>query len=504
MHGAVAAGHPKTAEAAIRTYQLGGNAFDAAVAAMAAACVVEPVLTSLGGGGFMLAHAPGQPSRLYDFFVHSPRRRNPETAGGFYPILADFGTTQQEFHIGAGSIATPGTVRGLVQVQRRLGSLPLAEVLAPAIEYARDGVEVNSLQAYIFSIVAPIYRATPAAEALYGGGALLGSGSLFRQPELADTLDWLAHEGDRPFYEGELAARLVAHCAEHGGHLGADDLAGYRVIERAPLRRLYRGWSVETNPPPSSGGTLIGFALAMLDGQPLASAGFGSPTHLATLAQVMADTSLAREDGLLARSEHHRSLLEALRRRLAGHPVNGRGTTHINTMDSAGNCAALTLSNGEGSGELLPGSGIMLNNMLGEEDLNPAGFNRWPCDVRVSSMMAPTLARHSDRLIALGSGGSNRLRSAILQTLVNLIAFDMPPHAAVEAPRLHLERGTLDIEPGFEPAAVEALCARYPDHRLWAGHNLFFGGAHTVSWDGQRFDGAGDPRRGGVFAVSAR
>jgi gamma-glutamyltranspeptidase/glutathione hydrolase len=216
----------------------------------------------------------------------------------------------------------------------------------------------------------------------------------------------------------------------------------------------------------------------------------------------MAQTNLAREDGLLARSERHRELMQHYVDALKGHPVNNRGTTHISAIDSRGNSAAMTLSNGEGSGRILPGSGIMLNNMLGEEDLNPEGFDHWPCDTRVSSMMAPTLAEDGSHLIALGSGGSNRLRTAILQTLSNLVDFDMSPTDAVNSPRIHFERGRLDIEPGFPPQTLAVLRATYPDCTEWAASNLFFGGAHTVRWDGRHFDGAGDTRRGGVFAAT--
>lgn len=482
-------------------FELGGNAFDAALAALAAACVVEPVLTSLGGGGFLLARRQPHPPVLYDFFVQTPRSRRRDDATEFYPVVADFGTVQQEFHIGSGAVATPGTVRGLVSTHRLLGSLPLDEILAPAIEYARAGVTINTLQAYIFRVVAPIYRATPAAEALYGGEALRGEGALFHQPELAETLAWIAAEGDAPLYQGELARRQAEHSRDHGGHLTLEDLTNYRVIERCPLQHRYRGYEVATNPPPSSGGMLINFALSGLDGQDIKTHGFGSTAHLNTLAALMAQTNLARRDGLLARSERHRELMEEYIEAIKGHPVNNRGTTHISTIDSRGNSAALTLSNGEGSGQILPGSGIMLNNMLGEEDLNPEGFNRWPCDTRVSSMMAPTLAEDGRHLIALGSGGSNRLRTAILQTLSNLVDFDMTPTEAVNAPRIHFERGRLDIEPGFPAETLASLREEFPDCTVWTAPNLFFGGTHTVRWDGRNFDGAGDTRRGGVFAT---
>lgn len=503
MRGAIAAGHASTAEAGIRMFESGGNAFDAVLAAFAAACVAEPVLTSLGGGGFLLARPAGRAPLLYDFFVQTPRRRRPVSETEFYPIIADFGTAQQEFHIGCGAIATPGSIRGLTRCHARLGRLPLAEVLEPAIGYARDGVLINPLQAYIFGIVAPIYRATPAAGAVYGGGALERAGTLFRQPALAQTLAWLAAEGDRPFYEGEIAQRLAQFSDAHGGHLALDDLAGYRVIERDPLTHRYRGLRVTTNPPPSSGGLLIHFALTALEDAPLAGHGFGSPAHLRRLAAVMAQTNLARECGLLERDTHDRAAFEVALAEIRAHPANNRGTTHISAIDADGNCAALTASNGEGCGHLLPGTGIMLNNMLGEEDLNPLGFHRWPCDHRVSSMMAPTLAEGDGRVVTLGSGGSNRLRTAILQTLSNMVDFAMPPDAAVAAPRIHVERGgRVDIEPGFPPAAVEALCADHPDSVVWDAPNLFFGGTHTVCWDRREFTGAGDPRRGGVFAIS--
>lgn len=501
MNGAIAAGHAKTAEAGTRMFALGGNAFDAALAALAAACVVEPVLTSLGGGGFLLSRRPNGPPVLHDFFVQTPRQKRHSEDCEFYPITADFGTAQQEFHIGAASIATPGTVKGLIGCHRELGSLPLLEIFAPAIEFARDGVALNTLQAYIFSIIAPIYRATPAAAALYGAEALQGEGMLFHQPALAETLTWLAEEGAQPFYEGELAKRLVALCRDHGGHLTLDDLKNFQVVRRQPLHHRYRGYQVATNPVPSSGGTLINFALTALDGQNLRQLGFGSPSHALLLAEIMAQTNSARHDGMLTRSATHRDLLEAYTKGIAGHPKNNRGTTHISTVDADGNSASLTLSNGEGSGHLLPDTGIMLNNMLGEEDLNPHGFNAWACDVRVSSMMAPTLAEDDHHLIAIGSGGSNRLRTAILQTLCNLIDFEMPPEQAVSAPRLHAECGRLDLEPGWPAQTVAAINEAHPEYRQWSEKNLYFGGTHTVCWDGKRFSGAGDPRRGGVFAV---
>ncbi len=503
--GAIAAGHEVTAEAAALLLEAGGNAFDAALAALCAACVAEPVLASLGGGGFLNARTAAGEHRVFDFFVQTPRRKRGLQEVEFFPIVADFGTAQQEFHIGMGSVATPGTVRGLFDVHRELGSVPMRRIVEPAVAAACDGVRLNRLQAYIFSVVAPIYRATPEARALYASPRdpqrLYGEGELIRQPDLADTLELLALEGDRLFYEGEIARALVTLCEHQGGQLGAADLAGYRTCTRAPLQRAYREARLYFNPLPSSGGLLIAFALALLAQQDLGGSHFGVAEHLLTLARVMEQTNLARSAGPPNDQLLGDDWVARYRQAVHGRPLATRGTTQISVLDSRGNAASLTLSNGEGCGHVLPGTGVMLNNMLGEEDLNPDGFHRWREDVRVSSMMAPTVAEHAGCLIALGSGGSNRLRTAILQTLSNLIDFGLSPDAAVTAPRIHLERGKVSIEPGFAADAIRALTDHWPDHHLWDEPNLFFGGTHTVVYDGQRFDGAGDPRRGGVLRI---
>jgi gamma-glutamyltranspeptidase/glutathione hydrolase len=226
---------------------------------------------------------------------------------------------------------------------------------------------------------------------------------------------------------------------------------------------------------------------------------FGSKDHLLALALVMEQTNLARRRHRVHEEAWDERLLQQYLAVIRDHPVTARGTTHISVIDGEGNAASLTLSNGEGCGHLLPGTGIMLNNMLGEEDLNPGGFHHWQENVRVSSMMAPSLALDNNRLIAIGSGGSNRLRTAILQTLCNMIDFDMSVETAVAAPRIHYERDRISIEPGFPAESVDALIAAFPEHHLWNEKNLFFGGAHTVLFNGTGFEGAGDPRRGGVF-----
>ena len=514
--GAVACGHPETAAAAVEMLQDGGSAFDAVLAGMAAACVAEPVLASLAGGGFLLAQPADGPAQLYDFFVDTPRRAAPIDSLDFFPLHADFGTTTQEFHIGHGAIATPGAVKGFFAIQRDLCRLPVQRLLAPAIRLAREGWRVRAIDSYLFGVVRPIitHRAESRAHFTLPNGDLLPEGALFRQPALADSLDALAREGDGLFYRGELAARLVKLCAEAGGHLTAEDLANYAVVRRAPLARSYRGAEILTNPPPSAGGVLIAFALDLLAHCPAGP--LSSPEALADLARAMALTNRARHETRLheaadpemeaeaVRRLFDPKLLQAYRQEILTRPASFRGTTHISVVDDAGNLAALTLSNGEGCGSFLPGSGILLNNMLGEEDLNAAGFHAWPPGCRLASMMSPSIARLADgRSVALGSGGSNRIRSAVLQVFLRLASEGLSAAAAVEAPRLHVEGGIVNHEAGFPEDCIAALTDVVGKTFAWPDRNLFFGGVHTVVRDATgNLQAAGDPRRGGVARLA--
>jgi len=507
----VVAGHKKTAQAAQRILREGGNAFDAIVAAGFAACVAEPVLTSLGGGGFLLAHNAEGLECLYDFFVQTPKNRPDPKSLDFYPIDADFGSTTQEFHIGLGSVATPGTVAGFFKVHQDLGSLPIQEVMAPAIDLCREGLKISRFQEYLFSVVQPIYSATPESRKIFsngsGGDKLVQEGDTLKFLDLANTLEALMKEGKDLFYQGELARQMVEQCKK-GGVLHLKDLRSYQVYQRKPFDFKYQGHRILTNPPPSCGGILIAFTLELLEKIKSASGGFGEISDLMILAHAMELTNKARIDALsqedrwedVPRILFNPKFLDKYRQQITGRPAVLRGTTHINVIDSQGNVASMSLSNGEGCGEVLHGTGIMLNNMLGEEDLNPEGFHSWPKDIRMASMMSPTLMFMSDGfMVATGSGGSNRIRTAIVQVLRNLMDFQFSISEAVKSPRIHFERGLLSVEPGFSLKVVERLCEEFPQNHLWEEKNLFFGGVHTVGLHPRKgFSGVGDPRRSGV------
>jgi gamma-glutamyltranspeptidase / glutathione hydrolase len=524
-----------TAEAAVAVLEAGGNAFDAAAAALCASFVAEPLLSSPGGGGFLLASPAGGAPRVYDFFTHTPlahlERGEPDggtVVGGagnrrpgddrevhsadvdFREVEVDFGSARQTFQIGLGSAATPGAVAGLFEFHRDLGRMPLREVVSPAVARARDGVTVTALQAYLATILRPILLSAPDVEAVFApGGSTVAEGELQRMPELADLLETLAIEGPDLFYRGEVAAAVDLASREGGGHLRREDFLHYRVELRSPLEFSYRGHTVWTNPPPASGGVLVAFGLGVLGAGEVPADPLG-PREALRLAEALVATGRARSaEGLeadvdlaLARRFLDPETLARYRNALAFHPPAPRGTSHLGVVDAAGNAASLSISNGEGCGWVLPGGGFMLNNMLGEADLQPRGFGRWRPGVRLTSMMAPTLVQGADGYrVTLGSGGSNRIRSAILQVLVGIVDHRLDLETAVARPRLHAEGEHLDIEGGWPDAAVEALVEARPHHAVWPDPNLFFGGVHVAGQGPDGAEGAGDPRRGGVARV---
>jgi gamma-glutamyltranspeptidase / glutathione hydrolase len=516
MTGIVAAGHVGTADAAAAVLSEGGNAVDAALAGLCAATVAEPVLASLGGGGFLVARLARGPhagrSVVYDFFVHTPRRRRPTHDLDIREVVADFGPAKQAFHIGMATLATPGVIKGVFEAHRDLGHMPLRRIVEPAITLARTGVRVDAMLAYVLRVVRAIIEADPSVRALFASharpGELAGDGETLRFPELADTLEILAIEGDALFYRGEMAAMLVADCAARGGLLSLDDLRDYRVERRQPLQLDVGTASVQLNPPPALGGILVAFGLALWDALGPFEGGFGSPAHLARLAAVMRATDRARvehrvdsKDGeATSEAMLDSGLIVRYRNEVLAMSPAIRGTTQISVIDADGGAASASVSNGEGSGYLLPGTGIILNNMLGESDLNPDGLHAWKPNTRMASMMTPALVLDADGgITALGSGGSNRIRTAVLQTLLNLIAFGLPLEDAVAAPRLHVEGDTLSLEPGFDERAQAVLATCFDTIDRWPSKNLFFGGVHAVRRSGNAgYDGAGDERRGGV------
>jgi gamma-glutamyltranspeptidase/glutathione hydrolase len=481
--GIVAAGHPLTAEAGARILRAGGNAVDAALAALLASFMTEPLLTGLGAGGYMLVAPPGGEPVLLDFMVEAPGRgADPAARAELDAVVVDFGDAVQKFHIGASSCGVYGVPAGVAAAAERFGRLALPDLAAPAIALARDGVEVNRQQAYLWKLLEPIVVSTPESRARYCvDGRVPRAGDRLRDPALAGAIARLAADGAAPFYTGDIGTAVSDAVLARGGLLTREDLAAYAAVPREPVRVAYRGRDVLTNPPPSAGGILIGYALALLE----RAAGPPSVAQLvAAMAAAQAERTPEFLEGLAAPGFLERFMASRL-----------GATTHVSVLDADGWACAVTSTNGEGSGLVVPGTGVHVNNMMGEQDLSPLGWFTHPPGRRLPSMMAPTavLAGGAPELV-LGSAGSNRIRSAILQVIVNVLDRGMDAQAAVDAPRVHLEDGIVYAEPGVDTTGVAETVAWFRER------NLFFGGCQAV--EGRRFTGGGDPRRGGAVVAA--
>jgi gamma-glutamyltranspeptidase/glutathione hydrolase len=523
MKGAVAAGHPCTAEAGALVLEAGGNAVDACIAAACVSWVAESPLTGPGAGGFMLVHrAKDGRDWLLDCFVAAPGiGLSAGTTREMEVVDVPFGAgeTTQRFRIGPASCAVPGAVAGLGEAHARFGTIPWRTLLEPAIRLARDGVVLTRSQAFVHGLLDAVLRRSEESRRVYGRERGLQAGERLVAADLAGSLEQLADAGASVFYRGELARRVAMACAEAGARVTLDDLSSYRVIHRRPVRAVYRGHELVSNPPPSSGGVLIAYALRLLDrlgpgGSP------GSPGALARQAEVAREAAAARGKRFaadLTRGGLARRLLDDERIEAAAAAVRQRGlgaplrepallpsTTHISVVDARGNAASLSASTGCGSGFVVPGTGLHLNNMLGEEDLNPREGRR-PPGRRLTSMMSPTivLERGRPRLV-LGSAGSERLRGAITQTIVNVVDHGLSLPEAIERPRVHLDGTELHCEGGSDEAAMDDLEAAGYTLVRWPGtrRNLFFGGVAGVGLGPHgELEAAGDSRRGGHGVV---
>ncbi len=452
MGGAVAAGNRHSAEAGAWALGEGGTCVDAALAATFAAFVTEGPLTGPAGGGFLLLSEPGEEPVVLDCFFAVPS----EAAGEMDEIEIDFAdASTQFFHVGESSVAVPGLLQGLVEAHERRGLLAWERLFTPALELARQPLEVTPEQAFLHEILVPILQREEGGRRIYGVAGLVDTA------DLVPTLLLLREA------RADAVPLLLTQLA--------DDLAAYRVEERTPLAGTFAGTTVRTTPPPSLGGAVVQTGLAELDGsqrEPL-----GSPAEARALTRALA----AAYGG-------------------AGAGARPTGTTHVSVVDSDG--AAVGLSSTLGSGSGVFRHGFQLNNMLGERDV--IGLEPREPGTRLPSMMTPTLVLDEEggpRLVA-GSAGSVRLAGAILQVVAAVVGQGLPVDEAIARPRLHVAGDTLHVEGGWPDAVADGLADEPYDVRAWAGRNLFFGGVSAVERRPNGLLGAaGDPRRGGHGVV---
>jgi gamma-glutamyltranspeptidase/glutathione hydrolase len=494
-----------TAEAGARVLAEGGSAVDACIAAAFTSWVTESTVTGPGGGGFMLVHrARDRSSRLIDFFVTIPGLGLREAAvGEMEDVDVSYAESSQIFRIGAASCAVPGAPAGLEYVHRVYGTRPWQSLLEPAIDLARNGVELTRPQAHLHAVVDLILRHSEEGRAIFGPeGRRLAAGEVLVQRDLAHTLELLAEHGSRAVYGGEVARAIACHVRERGGSITLRDLEEYRVIRRRPVRAGFSGYEFESNPPPSTGGVLIGYGLRMIDrlgpgGPP------GSAEAIARLIEIMREQNRVR-GARFGRDLHRGGLTRRLYddQQLADAIERVGGTTQISVVDAEGNAASCTASTGSGSGVVVPGTGIHLNNMLGEFDLAGSAGTGRP-GTRMTSMMAPSIVlRDGDPRLVVGSAGSLRLRGAIMQIVVDVAVHGMSVGQAIDFPRFHLQDGDVHCEGGADSAELDRLEALGYDVVRWRRRNLYFGGAAAVEIGADdSLAAAGDPRRGGAGLV---
>jgi gamma-glutamyltranspeptidase / glutathione hydrolase len=451
----IAAGHPATAEAGIAILRDGGNAADAALAATLASCVAETVMTGIAGGGHALWwDASEQIGLLLDFFVAIPGLGARRAPAPLTELDIAFGAQPVPYAVGIASCGVPGVPAGLDELWRRYGTMPWPRLCEPALALAQSGVVMPPAHVSCLAMLEPVMTLREGARIYAPEGRLLDEGDRLDQPGLARTLELVSEEGARTFYEGTVAGILLELVDERGGLVTAEDLAVYKPIWTSPAACEYAGARV------LSRGDLAGI--------------------VETLPRLPVLRSLSDADRALTLVE---TLSDA---RADGH------TTNLSVVDARGNACVVTTSLGLGSGDFLPGLDVHLNSMLGEVELL-----RGPLEPgeRMRSMMAPTVAVDGHGLVlAAGSAGGSRLRSALVQVLAGILDEGLLPQAAIDRPRLHPVDDTVQLEPGFPAEVVDALTARGYEAKRWPELHHYFGGASVVA----RTGAGADPRRSGL------
>jgi len=458
MHAAVAAGHPATTAAGVEILEAGGSAADAAVAAVLASCVAETVMTGLLGGGHAIYwDASTRTARNLDCFVAVPgvggEPREPELVHLDVP----FGEELVHYAIGPASCATPGLPAGLDALWRAQGRLPWRRLVEPALQVARNGVDMPAAHAACLAMLAPVMTMDAGARIYSPGGSLLEAGDRLEQPGLVAALETVATEGALSAYSGTIAAALLELSGQRGGLLTQADLDSYEARWSEPVPVDYLNWTVLTR------GDL----------------------------SLVPDTlrRLPRFRGV-AETERVLALVDVLR-----DETPDGDTTNATVVDADGNACVVTSSLGLGSGDFLPGLDLHLNSMLGEVDLVRAPL---VAGERMSSMMAPSLAVADGQLaLAAGAAGGTRLRTALLGVVAGILDEGLLPDDAVARPRFHPAGRTINAEPGVDEDALAVLEEQGWSVRRWPALHHYFGGVSVVS----RAGAAADPRRSGVTAT---
>jgi gamma-glutamyltranspeptidase/glutathione hydrolase len=502
---AVATTSQGAAAAAAEICELGGNAVDCAIAAAMHSINTEPGVCALAGSTYVTVWPAGENPCTIDGNVAIPGMGLPADS---HPVAE---SVQMEYGggvetvIGAASVAVPGTPAALQLASDRFGRLPWHELPGPAIRAARDGFPLSEACHFYLQHSGDLIfgRSADGHAALHNNdGELLDARSNIVVPNLADSLALFAEEGSRVFYEGDIAESIAAHIRERDGFLTLEDLRRYQPLVRDSLVVKMGGWEIATNPPPAIGGAVLAAMLLAFDRQPVSR---WDDASLHFLLRVQQQALSYRKRELDLSEDVPRDAAQLLELARTGNLLSkwsSGSTVHTSVVDDHGLACAITASSGYGSGEMPAGTGLWLNNCLGELELNRRGFDAGPPGARLPSNMAPSAARSGNAVLALGSPGAGRITTALHQFLINYIQLGYELAEAVAHPRMHFEIDGDDlnvaVEPGLDLSDPGFSMTRYPEI------GMYFGGVVAALYNRAGFTAAADPRREGGTFVSPR
>jgi len=491
------------ADAAYEIASQGGNAVDCALAASLLAMNTEPGVCALAGGAYITIWKPGSDPVTIDGNVAIPGQglAADQRGNGAESVSMEYGGGITTL-VGVGSVGVPGTPAALETAWRQFGSATWKSIFEPTIRAARNGFPLSTACNYYLGYSGkPIFgRSIDGYAALHDDDKLRAAGSSIVVPYLADSLALIAAEGASAFYEGDLASAMVAHVQNSGGMLTAADLRHYEAILRPSLRTDIGPWAIASNPPPAVGGAVLSamlsaFAKESFDAWDAAATGRLISVQRACLNYRKQNLDLAEDVGAAVSA-----FLQSARDGQLLARWTSAATVHTSAVDDQGMGCSITASSGYGSGEMPAGTGLWLNNCLGEIELNRRGLDAGPVGARLPSNMAPTVACRKGEVLAIGSPGADRITTALHQFLVNTLQLAMPLHDAVAHPRVHVDTSgdedRLAAEVGLDLPPVDLPLTIYPDI------NMYFGGVAAASFhadDG--FDAAADPRREGGICI---
>ena len=505
---AVATTSQLAADAAEEVAALGGNAVDCALAAALFSINTEPGVCALAGSAFITIWRAGDEPVTIDGNVAVPGAglTDAQRGHGAVSVTLDYGGGITTL-VGPGSVAIPGTLAAMEHAWKRYGKASWAEIFAPTIRACQEGFPLSAACLYYLGYSGDCIfdRSDDGHAALHNAeGSLLNTGDTVVVPHLADSLAQIAREGAQSFYQGDIAAAIARHCREGEGMLTMDDLRNYRAIERSPIQTDVGRWSIASNPPPAVGGSVL--AAMLLACKDLS----GDRWSKADLAQLIGaqhacldfrKRNLDLSDDVAAEADR---LLESARSGRLLTRWTSASTVHTSVVDNEGTGCAITASSGYGSGEMPAGTGLWLNNCLGEIELNRRGLEAGPTGSRLPSNMAPSVARKDGAVLAAGSPGADRITTALQQFLINYLLREMPLADAIAHPRLHVDTSGEDVrlmaEPGLDLPEVELPLTEFPSLVMYFG-----GVGAAVCFRDGRLEAAADPRRaGGVFVSAMR